>query len=93
MYIIWLMVNNVYVTNNMSDIDLNQSNRIHDNTRYYVDFICTLISTFLVFKLNLICKCKCSTTGVNIFIQFSFNGVYLFDGTGTLRNSLLLPWN
>ena len=43
----------------------------------------TLISTFLVFKLNLIWSCRCSTMGVNIFIQFSFSGVYLLAGTGT----------
>lgn len=47
----------------------------------------TLISTFLVFKLNLIWSCRCSTMGVNIFIQFSFSGVYLLAGTGTFLTS------
>lgn len=49
-----------------------------------------LISTFLVFKLNRICSCKCSTTGVKIFNQFSFNGVYLCAGTGIFLISSLL---
>ena len=37
----------------------------------------TLISTLRIFRLNLIWRFSCSTTGVNIFIQFSFSGVYL----------------
>lgn len=44
----------------------------------------TLISTFLDFRLKRIWSPKCSTIGVNIFIQFSFNGVYLLAGTGIL---------
>lgn len=35
----------------------------------------TFSSTFRVFKLNLICKCRWSTTGVNISSHFSFSGV------------------
>lgn len=40
-----------------------------------------LISTFLVFRLKRICNFRCSVTGVNIFIQFSFRGEYLCAGT------------
>lgn len=47
----------------------------------------TLISTFLVLRLNLTWSCRFSTMGVNIFSQFSFRGVYLWAGTATLRIS------
>lgn len=53
----------------------------------------TFISTFRDFKLNLICRCRCSTTGVNIFIQFSLSGVYLFCGMGIFLISVEPPWN
>lgn len=46
----------------------------------------TCNSTFLVFKLNLICNFNCSTIGVYNFNQLDFNGVYLFDGTGIFLN-------
>lgn len=52
----------------------------------------TLISTFLVFRLNLTWSCRFSTMGVNILVQFSFNGVYLLAGMGILRISSG-PWN
>ena len=40
-------------------------------------FILTLISTCLVFKLNLISSLSFSTIGVYILFQLSFKGVYL----------------
>ena len=52
----------------------------------------TFISTLLVFKLTLICSLRCSTTGVNIFIQCSFSGENLLGGTGTIRYSGRPPW-
>ena len=50
-------------------------------------------STFLVFKLNLICKWRWSTIGVNIFVQFSLRGLYLFAGTGIFLISDPIPCN
>ena len=53
----------------------------------------TCSSTFLDFRLNLIFRSRCSTTGLNSFGQFSFNGVYRCGGTGIFLISALPPWN
>lgn len=64
-------------------------------SQFFIDLflihVLTLISTFLVLRLNLICKCSFSTIGVNIFIQFSFKGVYLWLGIGIFLNSDFPP--
>ena len=52
----------------------------------------TLISTFLVLRFSLICSLRCSTMGVNIFIQFPFRGVKRCGGTGTRRSSGFPPY-
>lgn len=49
----------------------------------------TLISTILLLVLNRTCRNRWSTMGVNIFIQFSFNGLYLCEGMATFRTSSL----
>ena len=82
------------------------TNSLHTHTSYSVNYkqnkttklIChtiskyiTFNSTCLVFRFNLICSFNCSTTGVNIFIQFSFRGVYLWGGTAIRRYSNLPP--
>ena len=69
--------------------DIQFTKRNGDILRYCT--IHTFSSTFLVFKLNRICKWRWSTIGVNIFVQFSFSGVYLFAGTGICRNSDFTP--
>ncbi len=55
-----------------------------------IHFLCASLCSkqkHLLWYWYLICRCKCSTMGVNIFNQFSRSGVYLCDGMGTFLNS------
>ena len=52
-----------------------------------------LISTFLALMLKRIWSLRCSTIGVKIFIQFSFNGVNLCLGIGFCGFLMVSPFS
>ena len=69
----FLRENTILVT----DQTRTQGHKLYVTTATPAPVVLTLISTLRLLRLNLICRFNFSTIGVNIFIQFSFKGVYL----------------